>query len=153
MINVSQTPLKRYLGYQIIVNDGNYGYSLISVGSAATQTTLALLLGLIPVITAALAIWVFMKSFYQVKFNEIGVTEKAGLFGLVRPRIPDRELLKSAVANIFSDSRRSLDLPTGASTGALAVEAGSPNRRTVLIATMEYEIEDWSIKVKIGGLG
>lgn len=90
-----------------------------------------------------------MKSFYQVKFNKVGVTEKSGLFGLVRPKIPDRELLKSAVVNVFNDSRRSLDLPTG----ALAVETGSPNRRTVLIATMEYEIEDWAVKVKIGGLG
>ena len=27
------------------------------------------------------------------------------------------------------------------------------DRRTVLIATMEYDIEDWAIKVKIGGLG
>ena len=26
-------------------------------------------------------------------------------------------------------------------------------RLTVLIATMEYDIEDWAIKVKIGGLG
>lgn len=26
-------------------------------------------------------------------------------------------------------------------------------RRTVLIATMEYDIEDWAIKIKIGGLG
>ena len=29
----------------------------------------------------------------------------------------------------------------------------SKERRTVLIATMEYDIEDWAIKVKIGGLG
>ncbi len=29
----------------------------------------------------------------------------------------------------------------------------TPKRLTVLIATMEYEIEDWGIKVKIGGLG
>ena len=27
------------------------------------------------------------------------------------------------------------------------------SRRTVLIATMEYDIEDWNIKIKIGGLG
>ena len=32
---------------------------------------------------------------------------------------------------------------------ALAVS----NRRTILIATMEYDIEDWNIKIKIGGLG
>jgi hypothetical protein len=29
----------------------------------------------------------------------------------------------------------------------------SGKRRTVLIATMEYDIEDWNIRVKIGGLG
>lgn len=27
------------------------------------------------------------------------------------------------------------------------------DKRTVLIATMEYDIEDWAIKIKIGGLG
>ena len=26
-------------------------------------------------------------------------------------------------------------------------------RRSVLVATMEYDIEDWAIKIKIGGLG
>ncbi|KAJ9654948.1 hypothetical protein H2201_008910, partial [Coniosporium apollinis] len=35
----------------------------------------------------------------------------------------------------------------------LSADAGAPNRRTVLIATMEYDIEDWEIKIKIGGLG
>ena len=30
-------------------------------------------------------------------------------------------------------------------------EAGK--QRTILIATMEYGIEDWNIKIKIGGLG
>ena len=38
-------------------------------------------------------------------------------------------------------------------TGAVAADAGSPARRTVLVATVEYEIEDWAIKIKIGGLG
>ena len=35
----------------------------------------------------------------------------------------------------------------------LAADAGAPHRRLVLIATMEYDIEDWNIKIKIGGLG
>jgi alpha-1,3-glucan synthase len=30
-------------------------------------------------------------------------------------------------------------------------EAGK--QRTILIATVEYGIEDWNIKIKIGGLG
>ncbi|KAF2402249.1 hypothetical protein EJ06DRAFT_520290 [Trichodelitschia bisporula] len=33
------------------------------------------------------------------------------------------------------------------------MDAGSPDRRTVLITTMEYDIEDWGIKIKIGSLG
>lgn len=32
-------------------------------------------------------------------------------------------------------------------------DAVTSPRRTILIATMEYDIEDWAIKIKIGGLG
>ena len=153
VINVSHVPPKSYLGYQLRVNDGNYQYSFIPVGSAATQAVLAVILGLIPLITACLGVWIFMKSFYKVKFNEIGITEKTNMLGFVRPKMPDRDVLRSAVAGIFSDSKTDLSAPPNASTSALAVETGSPNRRTVCIATMEYEIEDWNIKIKIGGLG
>lgn len=30
---------------------------------------------------------------------------------------------------------------------------GTKKSRTILIATMEYGIEDWNIKINIGGLG
>ncbi len=36
--------------------------------------------------------------------------------------------------------------------GAVPVVAHEA-RKTILIATMEYDIEDWQIKIKIGGLG
>ena len=152
-INASYVPPKRYLGFQLRVNDGNYGYDFIPVGSSVTQAILAVLLGLIPIITAIFGIWLFMKSFYQVKFNEIGITEKAGVFGLARRKLQDHDGLRNAVGSMFNDSKTTLAPPLNASTGALAVAIGSPNRRSVLIATMEYEIEDWAIKVKIGGLG
>ncbi|KAH0361990.1 putative alpha 1,3 glucan synthase, partial [Aureobasidium melanogenum] len=35
----------------------------------------------------------------------------------------------------------------------ITIAANKDKRRKVIIATMEYDIEDWSIKVKIGGLG
>jgi len=35
----------------------------------------------------------------------------------------------------------------------VVVDPTPSSRRTVLIATMEYDIEDWNIKIKIGGLG
>lgn len=40
-----------------------------------------------------------------------------------------------------------------AGTEPLATTTLAANRRRVLIATMEYDIEDWKIKIKIGGLG
>jgi alpha-1,3-glucan synthase len=152
VIDVPNEPSRKYLGYQVLVNDGNFNYYFVPVGSSATQIVVAILIGLIPLITAVVGIWAFMRSFYHVKFNEIGVSEKGGIFGDARAKLLDPEKLRSALTGVFNASTGSLtrhDAPTG----ALAVETGSPNRRTVLIATMEYEIEDWEIKIKIGGLG
>ena len=153
VINITHQPSRRYLGYKILVNDGNYQYHYSPVGSSWTQAVLAVLLGVIPAITASIGIWAFMKSFYQVKFNKIGVTEKHGMFGFARPTLPDRNKVWTAVASLFHGSKTVPVAPLAAHTDALAVETGSPDRRTVLIATIEYEIEDWNIKVKIGGLG
>ena len=43
--------------------------------------------------------------------------------------------------------------PSTPSSPPIPTIALTENRRTVLIATMEYDIEDWNIKIKIGGLG
>lgn len=152
VINVSTVPSKRYLGYQIIVNDANYRYQIIPAGSVLTQAGLAVILALVPVITGILGIWAFKKSFYHVKFNEVGMTKPSGVAGLHFPKLPDHDSLRNSIAHIFNHSKTASDAQHDTSTGPLAVDSGSPHRRTVLIATMEYEIEDWQIKVKIGVL-
>lgn len=147
VINVTKAPPAGYLGYQVVVNDGNWSYEFVPVGSAAVQAVISVLLGLIPLITAALAVWLFMKSFYQVKFNQIGVTAKSTFLGFLPLKRAPKEALRTAVADMFGGSK-------AARADGLAVETGSPIRRSVLIATMEYEIEDWpGVKIKIGGLG
>lgn len=155
--NVIQFPRpasSKYLGYTLTVNDGNYGYSFQSIGDTWVQTVVAVFLALFPLLTGVLCCVAFMRFFYKVKFNEMGMTEKGGLLPYVRPKLPDREALRRSVANLFTDSKVSLATPhQDGLSGALAAESGSPNRRTVLIATMEYEIEDWDVKIKIGGLG
>ncbi|KAL8997767.1 MAG: hypothetical protein Q9169_003016 [Polycauliona sp. 2 TL-2023] len=142
----------RYLGHRLLVNDGNFGYSYQSIGHTWVQIVLAVLLAFVPLVSGALCCIAFMKLFYKVKFNEKGITEKGGLLPYVRPKLPDREALRKSVMNLFSGSKVNVATPDGLS-GALAAETGSPDRRTVLIATMEYEIEDWEVKIKIGGLG
>jgi alpha-1,3-glucan synthase len=149
VINVTDEPPKGHTGFQVIVNDGNYHYHLKPIGSAWIQLVLAIMLGLIPIATAILGIWAFKKSFYQVKFNKIGIREENSTFDLARllPKLPDRDHVRNSIVSIFHETK-----PVPQQPGT-PLNAPADNRRTVLIATMEYEIEDWNIKVKIGGLG
>jgi alpha-1,3-glucan synthase len=92
--------------------------------------------------------------FYQVKLNKIGVANKRRSLPLFKNRSSvangDTGLLKQlwGTVNPRNHSRQvsnnSIPLITTAAEGP---------RRKVLIATMEYDIEDWQIKIKIGGLG
>lgn len=158
VVNITATPPLPHLGYEIVINDGNYNYTLVPAGSVWRQVILAILLALAPIMTACVAVYVYTKSFYQIKFNKIGISEKSGVLGG-----GTRSRLKAGVSkmsNLPALWRKGENLNEKSPapgpnqiSGALAVDAGSPNRRTVLIATMEYEIEDWAIKIKIGGLG
>ncbi|KAH8653740.1 alpha-1,3-glucan synthase [Xylariales sp. PMI_506] len=130
VVNMTSGPGMPYMAWRIVVNDGNWGYSFEPIGSGYYQLALSILLGLVPPITGCLALWIFRQSYYQVKFNQIGIAPKLGPLGL----LPFASAL----------SKRSSKLKSAPI---------SENHRTVLIATMEYEIEDWNIKIKIGGLG
>ncbi|TAQ86379.1 hypothetical protein B7494_g5306 [Chlorociboria aeruginascens] len=150
VINVT-TPLFPYLGYKLIVNDGNYNYQLEPAGSAHNQLAIAILIALIPLVTAVLGVYLFKRSFYQVKFNKIGIREKASLGKFLRDIVGIFKPSKSKQPRV--EDVEVASPVSGSMSSALAADVGSPNRRTVLIATMEYEIEDWKVKVKIGGLG
>ncbi|KAL5405356.1 hypothetical protein PMIN04_012359 [Paraphaeosphaeria minitans] len=150
VINITN-PGMPYVGVKLIVNDGDLRYTYEPVGSAWRQIVIFLLLILIPLVSGTFAIWLFLKSFYQVKFNQRGMSEKrfvimAGLptfssaykqIGAFKPWTPKPK------PTALSDPLRQEGF-------ALQNE---DHRKTILIATMEYEIEDWALKIKIGGLG
>lgn len=150
VINIT-SPGMPYVGVRLIANDGDLRYSYQPVGSAWRQLTVALLLAIVPLSTGALAIWFFLKSFYHVKFNQRGMFHRQSAIMAALPA--------------FSSAAKSLGTcgPWGQKPKPTALTdpqraegfaiADSAPRRTVLIATMEYEIEDWQLKVKIGGLG
>src|SRR6202023_3314288 len=46
-----------------------------------------------------------------------------------------------------------LTIPVSSAFELLGAFNNKERRRTVLIATLEYDIADWDIKIKIGGLG
>ena len=164
VINITDSPPSPYLANQIALDDGSMRFQIIPVGNRWAQMVLYILLWLVPVLSGATGIWLFVKSFYRVKMNDIGVTEKKSMVPLiVRRRIkhPGRTISTQplTMGSLYQNSTAaptSEALPQTADGGLnLQVEPAieTQERRKVLIATMEYDIEDWKIKVKIGGLG
>ena len=152
VLNVTQPPPKPFLSWQFVINDGDLRFQLVPAGSMWIQLILYILLWSIPIITATLSSWLFVKSFYKVKFNEIGISAKAGFIPMA---------IKRPFHGISGDDSHEkpgfLSMLTHKSEKFLqksdALGSTQGGRRTVLIATMEYDIEDWAIKIKIGGLG
>lgn len=144
VLNITMPPPKPHLAWKIAVNDGNMRFALIPTGNMWHQLTLYVLLWTVPLITAALSAWVFVLGFYKVKFNKIGATEKIRSVLPVAIRKPLRKLFHRRTPS----SERFLQ-----EVAKPSLENSLENQRTVLIATMEYNIDDWNIKIKIGGLG
>jgi alpha-1,3-glucan synthase len=71
-----------------------------------------------------------MKSIVSWRTRFRGVDRDKGNYALVKPRSPSRT--GSSILGVFQTDKK---------------------RLTVLIATLEYDIADWNIKIKIGGLG
>ncbi|KAF1817463.1 putative alpha-1,3-glucan synthase [Eremomyces bilateralis CBS 781.70] len=155
VVNITEFPKPPFAAWRIVLDDRAFKYTLLPTGSSSAQLALFCLLWFFPLAIAAAVVYIFIKSYYQVKFNEIGAEEKSGAL------IP--LALRNKLRRLSSDGREK-DRVLGAGIresfdshrspfGALQADAGDPERRTVLIATMEYDIEDWKIKIKIGGLG
>jgi len=147
-VSVAGPPPSPYLAYQLVLDDGTLRYRLNPVGDRQLQVILFLLLAFLPLITAAGAVWIYMRGFYGVKFNEIGISEKPNYFSILIGK--KTSVGSSSSVSVDEDNLTDLTPPT--SPNGLTVFP-TEKRRTVLIATMEYDIEDWAIKIKIGGLG
>ncbi|KAF2220931.1 hypothetical protein BDZ85DRAFT_297645 [Elsinoe ampelina] len=160
VVNVTDLPPSPFLAWRIVVTDGDLRYFLEAVGSRWRQLAMFVLLAVVPLVLGLVGVWAYQRMFYQVKFNLTGlVNEKETLPAAIRKHFsmvsvkekPTTEETTSGPSPVDDDSmvspRHSVEA-TMAAGSALASK-----RRTVLIATMEYDISDWNIKIKIGGLG
>ncbi|KAJ5580345.1 uncharacterized protein N7459_006330 [Penicillium hispanicum] len=145
VINITDLPPFPHLGWKISLNDGNLRYQLIPIGSGWAQLALYVLLWAVPILMGLTGAFIFIRTFYRVRLNEDGNLEKGDKLSMViwrkvkdkMPGNPDSEKASSEVVT-------PQNIPLAGSV---------EQRRTVLIATMEYDIQDWNVKVKIGGLG
>jgi alpha-1,3-glucan synthase len=161
VLNMSALPPRPYLAYRIEIDDATLAYKLVYAGNRFIQLILFALLWSLPVLTAAISISVYKGAFYGVKFNQTGVSAQGLAFfaSLAFWRRGHKfeslqsddvvELKRSTPRLGFPRSRDSSPMPV-ATIGNIGA---SKKRPMILIATMEYDIEDWAIKIKIGGLG
>ena len=157
LVNITKPPPDPFLAWRMELNDGNLRFTLQPTGSKNLQMVLYFLLWFLPVIMAAIGVWAFVKSFYQIKFNQIGVTEKPSLIPLavrraMRKGQPDGGIDRSGTMEAVNPLMK-LAKKSGFMQQSSMFATKASHRRMVLIATMEYDIEDWAIKIKIGGLG
>ncbi|KAK3346107.1 alpha-1,3 glucan synthase [Lasiosphaeria hispida] len=152
VINITEGPPHPYMSYKFVLQDGELRYELIPQGDRRFQIALFVLLWVAPILTGLAAVWVFIGTFYKVKVVEKGIKGPtitiSGLFHQTGAKV------KSKVSAMKSHSRRgSVSSASDFGGGAVGLSDMPPKRKTVLIATVEYNIDDWNIKVKIGGLG
>jgi alpha-1,3-glucan synthase len=160
VVNMTVAPPAPHLAYRIVINDADMRYKFIPTGLRHIQVIEFGLLWTLPVLTAAISIWIYMGAFYAVKFNQIGVSKQtiAGLAfwrrGNKFERLRDEEDTdyKGKAPIVQLSLLQSRDV-SPAPVPSIAISGASKKRPMILIATMEYDIEDWEIKIKIGGLG
>ncbi|KAH8750212.1 glycosyl transferase group 1 [Diaporthe sp. PMI_573] len=142
--NITSPPPGSALSYKLRFNDNTLKFVMEPQGNWWLQIILFILLAVLPVLGGLVAIWTFMGSFYKVKVNKIGFKR--------RGRSPFGRAANRLSSLSFEDFRKPRDSNSmemsDIGAGAVAIK-----RRTILIATMEYNIDDWNIKIKIGGLG
>ncbi|KAL8829517.1 MAG: hypothetical protein Q9191_001968 [Dirinaria sp. TL-2023a] len=152
---LEQYPDSPHLAYRIRISDADLRYYIVPTGSRLSQIIIWSLLAAVPLMTALAAVSAYRQAFYSVKFNHIGQHEKIGLHPLKIAQgfrfdkwLPEKSLVPFNKVQSIMRSRK----PPGDAFIQGASSAGQA-RRTILIATLEYDIEDWGIKIKIGGLG
>ncbi|GAB1318283.1 alpha-1,3-glucan synthase [Madurella fahalii] len=144
VVNITTPPPMPALSY----NDATWRFDYVPSGHVGVQILLFTLLAILPVLLAALAGRIYVRSFYRVKINKSGFTTK-GWLPLGSGNLSKLDL-KSPFSKGVEMNAISSTLPP---SNAPAPVGGTSGRRTVLIATMEYNIDDLGIKIKIGGLG
>lgn len=149
-INMTAPP-KPFLAWTLIVDDATLTWSLQPRGSSGIGAIMYGLLLSIPIVTGTLAVAIFMWSFYGIKYNQFGVkpAKESNYFPIIGALTGKKDKEKGD-DHTFSEK---VSIGHSKNTEIIGWPEDKHKRRKVLIATLEYEIIDWKLKVKIGGLG
>ena len=144
-LNMSAPP-PPHLAWTLIVDDATMTWTLQPRGEAVIGLIMYALLLTVPLLTGVLAVFIFMWSFYGIKYNKYGVKTKnhTNYFPIFGNKSTTDVAAHPISEKIFG---------TKHNEEIIGWPEDKHKRRKVLISTLEYEIIDWKLKVKIGGLG
>lgn len=147
-LNISIPP-SPHLAWDIYINEVTGAWSVRPIGHENVTTAAFVLLAAIPVITAFAAALIFRYSFYSIKVNKWGMkpAKETSYFPIVGGYKSEKDKELNEKGSIAMNEKPSKLIK------AIGWPEDPGKRRKVLIATLEYEIIDWKLKVKIGGLG
>ncbi|KAI9206635.1 glycoside hydrolase family 13 and glycosyltransferase family 5 domain-containing protein [Polychytrium aggregatum] len=146
-INLTYPP-QGYLGWRIRLNEATHAYTLEPRGSTTFSIIFFMLLLLGPLLGGLIAIWLFKSKFYVVKHVDARALE-----GFVQ--LNDLKWEPMASPPDFNAIVETPTIERPMSIWKVAPQTEESNKgdpKTILIGTLEYEIPDWKIKVRIGGL-
>ncbi|KAK4155658.1 family 5 putative glycoside hydrolase family 13/Glycosyltransferase [Chaetomidium leptoderma] len=162
VVNITEPPPAPFVGWRFEVDDATMKYSKFPVGSRDRQIAIFSLMWVLPLLGGWIVVFIFTGSFYKVKHNISGAAKNGGISEKFRRVFEMKEKKPLARPSRPASGSSSFGTPTRPGTSqstargmhgaGFGMEIGAP-RKKVLIATMEYDIEDWRIKIKIGGLG
>ncbi|EPQ58265.1 modular protein with glycoside hydrolase family 13 and glycosyltransferase family 5 domains [Gloeophyllum trabeum ATCC 11539] len=150
-LNLSAPP-HPHLAWNLVVDDSTLTWTLEPRGHSAVGAIMYALLLSIPLFTASLAVAVFMWSFYGIRYNKWGVKpnkDHSNYFPIIGSLGNKSASDLKEAATPMSEKMFGHKHPEQ----IIGWPEDKNKRRKVLIATLEYEIIDWKLKVKIGGLG
>lgn len=145
-LNMSQPP-SPHLGWNLLVNDATGQWSVVPIGQETTTIIAFVLLFIVPVISAFVAAAIFRYTFYSIKVNKWGMKPSKETYFPIIGGHKEKGDHNEKGAMALSEKHHKTPAKV------IGWPEDTNKRRKVLIATLEYEIIDWKIKVKIGGLG
>jgi alpha-1,3-glucan synthase len=144
-LNMS-TPPHPHLAWALVVDDSTLSWSLEPRGYSFISAIMYALLLIVPLVTGSFAVWLFRWSFYEIRYNQWGMEPKNSHTSYFPTAGRETAVFTLINDKMFSGIRKYTEQSIG-------WPELKEKRRQVLIATLEYEIIDWKLTVKIGGLG
>ncbi|EEB09062.1 cell wall alpha-1,3-glucan synthase mok14 [Schizosaccharomyces japonicus yFS275] len=136
-----EAPEVSHVGWAIVFDNVGRFFLLELRGLREITLAMFLVFSIFPLVTGVASVMIFRRAYYRIEFNKKGRSKNS--IRKLKSHYKKRQKL-------LEQSQESTDIVEG--EDPLPVDP-QVHRTCILFATLEYNIPDWDIRIKIGGLG